>query len=98
MVSSEKVINQRMILEKLVKKTALPLIDQKRNIIFPNKLALVRVSKGTTIRKRVARPQDWRGQGHLLGGAIQFEIRVFNWKTMENWFKPIGKIEQFIKK
>ena len=84
--------------EELVKKTALPLVDQKGNIIFPNKLALVRVPKGTTIRKSVARPQDWGGQGHLPGGAIQFEIRDFNWKTMENWFKPIGKIEQFIKK
>ena len=30
--------------EELVKKTALPLVDQKGNIIFPNKLALVRVS------------------------------------------------------
>jgi len=85
-------------LEELVKKTALPLVDQKGNIIFPNKLALVRVPKGTTIRKSVARPQDWGGQGHLPGGAIQFEIRDFNWKTMEKWFKPIGKIEQFIKK
>ena len=84
--------------EELVKKTALPLVDQKGNIIFPNKLALVRVPKGTTIRKSVARPQDWGGQGHLPGGSIQFEIRDFNWKTMENWFKPIGKIEQFIKK
>ena len=84
--------------EELVKKTALPLVDQKGNIIFPNKLALVRVPKGTTIRKSVARPQDWEGQGHLPGGAIQFEIRDFNWKTMENWFKPIGKIEQFIKR
>ena len=46
----------------------------------------------------VARPQDLGGQGHLPRGAIQFEIRDFNWKTMENWFKPIGKIEQFIKK
>ena len=84
--------------EELVKKTALPLVDQKGNIIFPNKLALVRVPKGTTIRKSVARPQDWGGQGYLPEGAIQFEIRDFNWKTMENWFKPIGKIEQFIKK
>lgn len=55
------------------KKTALPLVDQKGNIIFFNKLALVRVPKGTTIRKSVARPQDWGGQGHLPGGAIQFE-------------------------
>ncbi|MFK8264885.1 hypothetical protein [Capnocytophaga cynodegmi] len=84
--------------EDLVKKTALPLIDNSGKIIYPDKLTLVRVPKGTTIRRSIARPQDWGGQGHLPGGAIQYEIRDFDWKTMGDWFQELGPINNYIGK
>ena len=84
--------------EDLVKKTALPLIDNSGKIVYPDKLTLVRVPKGTTIRKSIARPQDWGGQGHLPGGAIQYEIRDFDWKTMGDWFQELGPINNYIGK
>ena len=84
--------------EDLVKKTALPLIDNSGKIVYPDKLTLVRVPKGTTIRKSIARPQDWGGQGHLPGGAIQYEIRDFDWKTMGDWFQELGLINNYIGK
>ena len=56
------------------------------------------VPKGTTIRKSIARPQDWGGQGHLPGGAIQYEIRDFDWKTMGDWFQELGPINNYIGK
>ena len=84
--------------EDLVKKTALPLIDNSGKIVYTDKLTLVRVPKGTTIRKSIARPQDWGGQGHLPGGAIQYEIRDFDWKTMGDWFQELGPINNYIGK
>lgn len=63
----------------------------------PDKMTIVKVPSGTTIRKSVARPQDWGGQGHLSGGATQFEIITFNWQTMGNWYKDMGAISDFIK-
>ena len=84
--------------EDLVKKTALPLIDNSGKIVYPDKLTLVRVPKGTTIRKSIARPQDWGGQGYLPGGAIQYEIRDFDWKTMGDWFQELGPINNYIGK
>ena len=74
------------------------IIDNSGKIVYPDKLTLVRVPKGTTIRKSIARPQDWGGQGHLPGGAIQYEIRDFDWKTMGDWFQELGLINNYIGK
>ena len=37
-------------------------------------------------------------RGHLPGGAIQYEIRDFDWKTMGDWFQELGPINNYIGK
>ncbi len=83
--------------DDFVRKTALPVIDDFGSVMKPNKMVLVKVPKGSVVRKSVARPQDWAGQGHLPGGATQYEILNFDWQKMENWFKDIGDIIEFFK-
>jgi hypothetical protein len=83
--------------DDFIKKTALPVVDDYGNVLKPDKMVTVKVPSGTTIRKSVARPQDWGGQGHLPGGATQYEIINFNWQTMSNWYKDMGAISDFIK-
>ena len=60
--------------DDFIKKTALPVVDEYGGLVKPNKMVIVRIPKGTVVRKSIARPQDWGGQGHLPGGAIQYEI------------------------
>jgi hypothetical protein len=83
--------------DDFIKKTALPVVDDYGNVLKSDKMVIVKVPSGTTIRKSVARPQDWGGQGHLPGGATQYEIINFNWQTMSNWYKDMGAISDFIK-
>ena len=73
-------------IDEYISKTALPIIDEGL-VVKPNKVSLVQVPKGTTIRQSVARPQDWPGQGHVSGGATQYEIRG---AVEINWYKTIG--------
>lgn len=56
-------------------------------LVKPHRVSLVQVPKGTTIRQSVARPQDWPGQGHVSGGATQYEIRG---AVEIIWYKTIG--------
>jgi hypothetical protein len=82
--------------DDFINKTALPVVDEFGSILKPDKLVLVKMPAETTIRKSVARPQDWGGQGHLSGGATQFEIIDFDWQNMEDWFKDMGNFNEFI--
>ncbi|OWW26506.1 hypothetical protein B4Q04_02130 [Zobellia sp. OII3] len=97
LVSIEDIPNFNSV-DDFINKTALPVVDEFGSIQKPDKLVLVKVPAGTTIRKSVARPQDWGGQGHLSGGATQFEIINFDWQYMGDWFKNMGNINQFINK
>ena len=82
--------------DDFINKTALPVVDEFGSVLKPDKLVLVKVPAGTTIRKSVARPQDWGGQGHLPGGATQFEIINFDWQKMDDWYKDMGSFNEFI--
>ena len=84
-------------IDDFVSKTALPIVENNGSIVKPTDFTLVKVPKGTKIRKSVARPQDLGLQGHLPGGATQYEIRDFDYNIMGNWFKPMGNINNFIK-
>ena len=64
-------------------------------VVKPVEISIVKLPVGTKVRKSVARPQDWPGQAHQPGGAIQFEIRD-NPKIDEFWFKPMGKISDYL--
>lgn len=52
------------------------------------------VTVGTKIRRSVARPQDWPGQGHQPGGSVQFEIREQSAKI--EWFKSMGNVSDYL--
>ena len=82
--------------DDFINQTALPIVDEYGGLVKPDKLLLVKVPPGTIIRKSVARPQDWGGQGHLSGGATQYEIINFSKEEMENFFEDIGDINEFI--
>ena len=95
MVSIEDIASFSSV-DDFINKTALPVVDEFGSLLKPDKLLLVKVPAGTTIRKSVARPQDWGGQGHLPGGATQFEIIDFDWQYMGDWFKDMGSFNEFI--
>ena len=82
--------------DDMIKKLALPILDNNGNIVIPSQISLVKIPIGTKIRKSVVRPQDWPGQAHQPGGAIQFEIRDYQ-TIPKNWFKPIGNISDYLK-
>ncbi|EKT3958615.1 hypothetical protein NTJ28_002631 [Flavobacterium psychrophilum] len=73
---------------------ALPILDNTGNIVKPIEISIVKLPVGTKVRQSVARPQDWPGQGHQPGGAIQFEIREQQAKI--EWFKKIGNLSDYL--
>lgn len=50
--------------DDMIKKLALPILDNSGSVVKPTKISIVKVPAGTKVRKSVARPQDWPGQGH----------------------------------
>lgn len=78
----------------MIKKLALPILDNTGNIVKPIEISIVKLPVGTKVRQSVARPQDWPGQGHQPGGAIQFEIREQQAKI--EWFKKIGNLSDYL--
>jgi hypothetical protein len=83
---------------EFINKTALPIVESGTgNLLNPTNLSIVKVPKGAIVRKSVARPQDWGGQGHLPGGSIQYEIRNFDYNVMQEWYKDMGNINNFLK-
>jgi hypothetical protein len=58
-------------------------------------MSIVKLPFGTKVRQSVARPQDWPGQGHQPGGAMQFEIRD-NSAIPKSWFKPMGNVSDYL--
>ena len=84
--------------DEFINKTALPIVEYgSGNLVKPTNLSIVKIPKGTVVRKSVARPQDWGGQGHLPGGSIQYEIRSFDYNTMKEWYKDLGNINEYLK-
>ena len=81
--------------DDMIKKLALPILDNSGNIVKPTQISIVKVPAGTKVRKSVARPQDWPGQGHQSGGSIQFEIRD-NPAIPRSWFKPMGSVSDYL--
>jgi len=81
--------------DDMIKKLALPILDNSGNIIKPTEISIVKVPAGTKVRKSVARAQDWPGQGHQPGGSVQFEIRD-NSAIPQSWFKPMGNISDYL--
>ena len=81
--------------DAMIKKLALPILNNTGQVVKPVEISIVKLPVGTKVRKSVARPQDWPGQAHQPGGAIQFEIRD-NPKIDEFWFKPMGKISDYL--
>ena len=79
----------------MIKKLALPILDNTGKIIKPVEMSIVKLPVGTKVRQSVARPQDWPGQGHQPGGAVQFEIRE-NPSIPPEWFKPMGKVSDYL--
>lgn len=80
--------------DDMIQKLALPILDDTGNIIRPTQISIVKVPAGTKVRKSIARPQDWPGQGHQPGGSIQFEIR--DQRAEREWFKSIGNVNDYI--
>ena len=80
--------------DAMIKKLALPILDNTGSIVKPTQISIVKVPVGTKVRKSVARPQDWPGQGHLPGGAVQFEIR--DQRAKIEWFKKIGNVNDYL--
>lgn len=80
--------------DDMIKKLALPILDNSGNVIKPTQISIVKVPTGTKVRKSVARPQDWPGQGHQPGGATQFEIR--DQRAKIEWFKKIGSVSDYL--
>jgi hypothetical protein len=83
-------------MDDMVKKLALPVVEDGGSVINPTKLSFARLPIGTKIRKSVARPQDWPGYGHLPGGAVQFEI-LENTNIPRSWFTPIDDLTNYLK-
>ncbi len=80
--------------DDMIKKLALPIIGDGGKLVKPVEISIVKVPVGTKVRKSVARPQDWPGQGHQPGGSVQFEIR--DQKAKIDWFKSLGNISDYI--
>jgi hypothetical protein len=84
--------------DDFINKTALPIVESGTgNLVRPTNVSIVKIPQGTVIRKSVARPQDWGGQGHLSGGNLQYEIRNFNYNMMKEWYKDLGNISDYLK-
>ena len=81
--------------DDMIKKLALPILGDGGKIVKPVEISIVKLPAGTKIRQSVARPQDWPGQGHQPGGAIQFEITE-NSSIPPEWFKPMGKVSDYL--
>ena len=80
---------------EMINKLSLPIIDNSGNVVKPSQISIVKVPAGTKIRKSIARPQDWPGQGHQSGGSIQYEIRD-NPAIPQSWFKSIGNLSDYL--
>lgn len=81
-------------LRMMIKRLALPIIDNSGNIVKPAQISIVKVPAGIKVRKSVARPQDWPRQGHQPGGSVQFEIREQRAKI--EWFKSMGNGSDYL--
>jgi hypothetical protein len=81
--------------DDMINKLALPILDNSGNIVKAAQISIVKVPAGTKVRKSVARPQDWPGQAHQPGGAVQFEIRN-NPAIPQSWFRPMGDVSDYL--
>jgi len=81
--------------DDMIKKLALPILGDGGKVIKPVEISIVKIPVNTKVRKSVARPQDWPGQGHQPGGAVQFEIRE-NSSIPPEWFKPMGNVSDYL--
>lgn len=81
--------------DDMIKKLAVPILDKTGSVVKPVEISIVKLPVGTKVRQSVARPQDWPGQAHQPGGAVQFEIREQQ-AIPKSWFKPMGNVSDYL--